>query len=109
MAIKDAILPEFDHEMATAATVIERVPEDKFGYKPHEKSMTMGALASHIADMPTWAVAASRRIPWIWPAASSPFEATSNADLLAAFDKNVAAARTAIAGASDDTFMKIGR
>lgn len=56
MAIKDALLQEFDHEMATSRKVIERVPEDKFDYKPHDRSMTMGALASHIADMPTWAV-----------------------------------------------------
>ena len=56
MAIKDALLPEFDHEMATTRKVIDRVPEEKFGYKPHERSMTMGALASHIADMPTWAI-----------------------------------------------------
>src|ERR1051326_1919438 len=56
MAIKDALLPEFDHEMATARKVVERVPADKFGYKPHEKSMTMGHLATHIAEMPTWAI-----------------------------------------------------
>jgi len=55
MAIKDALLPEFDHEMATARKVIERVPDGKFGYKPHDKSMTMGRLASHIAEMPNWA------------------------------------------------------
>ena len=75
MAIKDALLPEFDHEMATARKVIERVPDDKFGYKPHEKSMTMGALASHIADMPTWATSRHHSgFAWIWPAASSPFK-----------------------------------
>ena len=55
MAIKDALLPEFDHEMATARKVIERVPEGKFGFRPHEKSMSMGRLASHIAEMPAWA------------------------------------------------------
>ena len=55
MAIKDALLPEFDQEMASTRKVIERVPAEKFGYKPHDRSMTMGVLASHIADMPTWA------------------------------------------------------
>jgi len=55
MAIRDALLPEFDREMATARKVIERVPAEKFDYKPHEKSMTMGRLASHIAEMPAWA------------------------------------------------------
>ena len=56
MAISASLIPEFDHEMATTRTVIERVPEDKFGFKPHEKSMTAGRLASHIAEMPNWAV-----------------------------------------------------
>jgi len=107
MAIKDALLPEFDHEMATCRTVIERVPEDKFGYKPHEKSMTMGVLASHIADMPSWATVSIAQDSLDMASGFKPFEAKSNADLHATFDKNVAAARGAIAGASDDTFMKM--
>ena len=56
MPISAALLPEFDHEMATARTVLARVPADKFGYKPHEKSMSMGTLARHIAEMPGWVV-----------------------------------------------------
>ena len=106
MAIKDSILPEFDHEMATSRTVIERVPDGKFDYKPHEKSMSMGVLASHIADMPTWAVVGITQDSLDMAAGFKPFQAASNAELLAAFDKNVALARTAIAGASDETFMK---
>ena len=106
MAIKEAILPEFDHEMATARKVIERVPDGKFDYKPHEKSMSMGFLASHIADMPTWAVVGITQDSLDMASGFKPFQAASNVELLAAFDKNVALARTAIAGASDETFMK---
>ncbi len=107
MPIKDTLLPEFDHEMATCRTVIERVPEANFGYKPHEKSMTMGVLASHIADMPSWAAASIAQDSMDMASGFKPFQAASNADLLATFDKNVAAARGAIAGATDDTFMKM--
>ena len=106
MAIKDALLPEFDHEMATSRKVIERVPEDKFGYKPHDKSMTMGRLASHIAEMSDWATNGITQDKLDIAGGYKPFEAKSSAELLAAFDKSVAGARSAIAGASDETFMK---
>jgi uncharacterized damage-inducible protein DinB len=105
MAIKDALLPEFDYEMATARKVIERVPEDKFGYQPHERSMSMGRLASHIAEMPTWAVSGITLDSLDLAGGYTPFEPKTTAELLAAFDKNVAAAHDAIAGASDQTFL----
>ena len=57
MAIRDAILPEFDMEMGTTRKMLERVPEDKLGWKPHDKSMTLGVLASHVAEIPGWGVA----------------------------------------------------
>ena len=52
MAIKDALIPEFDHEMAVTRKTLERVPEDKPDYKPHEKSMSMSRLAGHVAELP---------------------------------------------------------
>ncbi|MEO8050590.1 MAG: DinB family protein [Acidobacteriota bacterium] len=106
MAIKDALLPEFDHEMATARKVIERVPVEKFGYKPHEKSMTMGQLASHIAEMPTWATTGITTDSLDLAGGYKPFEPATSAELLREFDKNVAAARGAIGGVSDETLME---
>lgn len=106
MAIRDALLPEFDHEMATARKVIERVPAEKFGYKPHEKSMTMGRLASHIAEMPTWAITGIATDSLDLAGGYNPFEPKSTAELLEAFDKNVSGAHNAIAGVSDETLMK---
>ena len=55
MAIAESILPEFDHETATTRTLLERVPEDKAEWKPHAKSMSLGQLAMHIANIPHWA------------------------------------------------------
>jgi uncharacterized damage-inducible protein DinB len=106
MALSAALVPEFDHEMATARTVIERVPEDQFGWKPHEKSMTAGRLASHIAEMPAWASASIDHDVLDMAAGYAPFEGASTAEILARFDKDVAAARAAIAGCSDETFMQ---
>ena len=57
MAIRDAFLPEFDQEMTTTRKTLERVPEDKVAWKPHDTSMPMGRLAGHIAEMIGFAAA----------------------------------------------------
>ncbi|PYX87189.1 MAG: damage-inducible protein DinB, partial [Acidobacteria bacterium] len=51
MALKDALLAEFDPEMANTRKTLERVPEDMFGWKPHEKSGSMIWLATHVARL----------------------------------------------------------
>ena len=54
MALKDALLPEYDHEMGTTRRLLERVPEADLSWKPHEKSFSLGQLVSHIANIPHW-------------------------------------------------------
>ena len=54
MALVDALLPEFDREMTTTRKLLERVPDEKFDWKPHPKSMTLGQLAQHVATIPMW-------------------------------------------------------
>lgn len=48
MATKDAFLPEFDHEMGMTRRLLERVPDDRLAWKPHERSMTLARLATHL-------------------------------------------------------------
>jgi hypothetical protein len=55
MSIAQSLLPEFDREMANTRKTLERVPDDKFGWKPHDKSGSMGWLAAHLANIPGWA------------------------------------------------------
>jgi uncharacterized damage-inducible protein DinB len=110
MAISDALLPEFDHEMQNTRKTLERIPDEKFGWKPHEKSMTLGRLSAHLAEIPVWTNNSIEKdsidvAPLSGPA-YKPFEATSRKEVLAAFDANVAAARKAIAAVSDQTLMK---
>ena len=50
MEIHEMLLPEFDAEMKKTRTTLERVPEDKTDYKPHDKSMAFGRLAAHVAN-----------------------------------------------------------
>jgi uncharacterized damage-inducible protein DinB len=54
MALKDALLPEYDHEMGTTRRLLERVPDADLGWKPHDKSFSLGRLSSHIANIPHW-------------------------------------------------------
>ena len=108
--INQALLPEFDMEMANTRKTLERVPDDKLGWKPHEKSMTMGRLAGHLAELPMWGQMTIEHDSLdIAPPGAPPQQgltAKSRQDTLAAFDKNVASMRAAIAGASDEQMMK---
>lgn len=105
-----ALIPEFDNEMATTRKVLERVPEDKFGWKPHDRSMSMCELASHVANIPHWANVSIEADTFdMNPEGGDPPKAPkagSSAELLEIFDKNVAAARAVIAGASADDLAK---
>ncbi len=110
MAIKDMLLPEFDQEMAGARKTLERVPEDRPDYKPHPKSMTLGRLAGHLAELPLWAVMTLKHDELdMAPAGAPPLQPgvmTTRAKLLEEFDKNVAEARKALEATSDEQFMR---
>jgi uncharacterized damage-inducible protein DinB len=109
MKISDALLPEFDQEMASTRKTLDRVPEDKFDWRPHPKSFTMIALATHIADMAGWTVDVIEKDSFdIAPPGAPPYKQESVAskkELLERLDKAVTAARAAIAGSSDEHFM----
>lgn len=111
MALRDSLLPEFDHEMATTRKTLERVPEDKPDWKPHDKSMTMGRLAGHLAELPAFVGLVLQQDSFnVRPAGGGPSRQplvmTSRKQLLEDFDKNVAGLRSALATASDETLMK---
>lgn len=105
MPIVDALLPEFDHEMTTTRKVLERVPEDKFDWKPHAKSFSLGALAAHVAALPTWGAEALTLTEIDIAGSQPPATPPSKAELMATFDTNVAATRSALAGKTDGELM----
>jgi len=112
MPISEVLLPEFDQEMANTRKLLECLPEDKWTWKPHEKSMPLGRLAGHVAELPSWAVNTIRRSSLdLTPAgggpAFQPFIANSRRELVTTFDKNVGEAREAIAGATDEHLHQI--
>lgn len=105
MTMGEALLPEFDNEMANTRKTLERVPDDKFSWKPHEKSGSMGWLASHVANIPSWAgLAINQDTLDLAPPGGQSRQAAvagSTKQLLDTFDKNTASARAAISKASD--------
>lgn len=102
MRERDAFIVEFDHEMAATRRVLERVPEDAFDWTPHERSFSLGGLASHLAQLPHWgrqilddesydlAGATGRSAP-----------KASRAEVLDTFDQHVSDVRRALVTGSD--------
>jgi uncharacterized damage-inducible protein DinB len=109
MAIAGSMLPEFDHEMANTRKTLERVPDGKFGWKPHDKSFAMGVLASHLANLPGWTNVTIDMDKFDMAPGGNPIktpECTNSQELLKAFDENVSKARASLVGASDEHLMK---
>jgi uncharacterized damage-inducible protein DinB len=110
MALGEALLKEFDLEMASTRKTLERIPEDKLTWKPHEKSTALGRLAGHLAELPGFGfrmtqvdafdLAASRQ------QGLKPLVAESQKHVLEIFDKNVALLREAVAKLSDADLQK---
>jgi uncharacterized damage-inducible protein DinB len=105
MKISESMLPEFDQEMANTRKVLERTPAAKFSWKPHPKSFELGSLAAHIANMAEWASLTLQQDSFDYaPPGAPPYETpkfSTTQDLLSAFDKSVAQARSALSAADD--------
>jgi uncharacterized damage-inducible protein DinB len=110
MAIAHSLLPEFDMEMANTRKTLERVPDEKFEFKPHPKSGSMGWLAGHLANLPLWAVMTLKDDSLdIAPAGGQPFklpEVKNRKQVLELFDQHVADAKKGIAAATDEQLMR---
>lgn len=105
MPIVDALLPEFDHEMTTTRKVLERVPDERLTWKPHAKSMSIGALATHLSNIPWWGEVTLAQSEFDTGTVPAQPEPASRTELLERFDRHVAAARTTLVGRSDAELM----
>lgn len=88
MAIKDSLLAEYDHEIGTTRKLLERLPDEKLAWKPHAKSMSLGGLGTHLANLPLWTDAILNQTLFDTAGIPHVAEKTSRADILAAFDDN---------------------
>lgn len=107
MPISQILLPEFDEEMKNTRKLLECVPDGKFDYQPHPKSMTLGRLASHVAEIPGWGQHTLEAELLELDASFKPHIAATRAELLQMFDRNVAGAREKLASAQDEDWQKI--
>lgn len=84
MSLSEMILPEFENEMANTRRTLERVPDEKLDWKPHEKSSSLGGLPTHLANIPSWTTYTSDKDELdIAPPGEPPFrleQARSTAD-----------------------------
>lgn len=94
------LLPEFDQEMRTTRSLLERVPEAKGAWKPHPKSFSLGVLAQLLSRMPGWITMAVRQ-DRLDLAAAPNYSVEPTETLLREFDRNVAEAREALASVDD--------
>ena len=109
MRMTEGLLQELEMEMANTRKTLERVP-DKFDWKPHAKSMTMGGLATHLAEIPGWVEITVKQDDFdVAPVGGRPYEPpkpASSKEVLALFDKNLATARSALKEMKDEDLMK---
>lgn len=101
--IAKGIVAEFRHESATTRKMLERVPEDKFAWKPHERSMTLGRLATHLAELPQWSETILDKDELDLAGSDhQPTTADSVAELLELFDTNAEAFVKSVSERSDE-------
>ncbi len=101
--IAKALIAELEQESQTTRKCLERVPADKFNWKPHEKSMEFGRLATHVAEMHSWTVNTVNDPELDFAKFDyKPFEPKTTEDLVDHFEKCLAGAMEALKGATDD-------
>lgn len=106
MNLIDPILAELSHEGATTRRLLERLPQDRLGWQPHQKSMTLGRLATHIAEIPGWVGSIVEKDEFdVGASGYVPPTVGSVAEVLAMFDKNVATATDTLKRQSNDRLL----
>ena len=109
VVLSEFLLEEFEPEIGACRRTLERVPEDRLGWRPHPKSAEMGWLAGHLANVPSWAGMTIRTesldIAPDGEEAPPLLAPESVAEVVQAFDRNAEDARSAIRGAANDELL----
>jgi len=110
MTQTEALIADFTFELAKTREVLARLPQEHWAWKPHEKSWTLGQLASHLGEFPVWAVMTISSDELDLMPEGQPLEQRKApegpAELLAAFDEGVKNALAATAGLNDEALGK---
>jgi uncharacterized damage-inducible protein DinB len=107
MAFKEALLAEFDHEMGSTRRLLERVPDARLGWKPHEKSYSLGDLSGHIANLATWMdrILDSTELDLASVADARPASPGTRDEVLQRLDLNARSARAKLAEHTDASLL----
>ncbi len=107
MTIREALLSEFDQEMANTRRTLERVPADKGDYRPHEKSMPLGRLASHVAELTGFGLTVLTTPQLDFSEGSyKPLPFGSAEQLVKVLEGEAPKVRAALASATDETWQQ---
>jgi len=109
MKMTELFSAELEREAVGTRSVLERVPEGRYDWKPHEKSMLLGYLATLVATMPAWIAMTIKNDDWDLKPAGGPRpqpQPRTRKELLQAFEESLAAGREALANTSDEHLMK---
>jgi uncharacterized damage-inducible protein DinB len=104
----EALLQELEQEAGTTRRVLERVPDDRLGWKPHARSMSLGQLALHVATIPGAVAQISRQSPFPLPEFTQPSPASA-AELIPALEQSVANARQILGTMGDAELSQVWR
>lgn len=106
MTIADGLIQELEFEAAITRALLQRVPDSKLDWKPHDKSMPLGRLATHIAELPSWGKLTIEQDVLDMAEGFTPIVLDSVAEIIDSFDKNTAAFKALLAQTSDEEFFK---
>jgi uncharacterized damage-inducible protein DinB len=107
MKMSDAMVAEYLQESQGSRKMLERFPEDKASWKPHEKSMSLGRLALHVAEIPEWAKTIVEDETFDIDAPGyKPKEIETRQELLDYFDKNVELFQKVLGGQPDEHLLQ---
>ena len=108
MALVDALLPEFDHEVASTRRLLARLPDDQLAWQPHPKSMTLGSLATHLSELGSWGQETLNSPAVDFETMTRPADYVppgTRQAILELFEQNMAGARSALVGKTDAELM----
>ena len=108
MSTVELLLQELEQEAQTTRRVLERVPNDRLSWKPHDRSMSLGQLALHSASVPGAIAEISQISPFQLPKFEQP-AAKSAAELIPALDQSLVKARTILRNLDDADLGKVWR
>ena len=110
MRAVDPFLAELENESASTRRLLEHIPEDKFAFRPHEKAMSLGELAGHVAQVPLFVVGVLGGESFDISEITGPGPAPANREeLLAMHTDGVKAAQEFLGGLSDEQVMATWR